>query len=101
AALLNFTRMLADEGKEYGIRVNGISPGPTKTARWNDLVLKMSETAGKDPVEWEKEFLMKFPLRRLAEPDEIANLAAFLASDKACYVHGTVVTIDGGLTKCI
>ena len=101
AALLNFTKMLAGEGEQYGIRVNGISPGPTKTERWDDLVLKMSEAVGKNPVEWEKEFMMTFPLRRLAEPDEIANLAAFIASDKACYIHGTVITIDGGLTKCI
>ena len=88
AALVGATRKLASELGAYGIRVNGIAPGPTQT----DMLAAMEEGL-RDRME------AATLLKRLAEPQEIASVAAFLASDMASYMTGQILRVDGGMRR--
>lgn len=86
AGVIGMTKTWARELGKYKIRVNAVAPGFIRT----DMVKKM-------PADILAEMEKHTPLGRLGEPDEIANLYAFLASDEAGYIHGAVISIDGGL----
>lgn len=83
------TKSLALEWAASGVRVNAIAPGYVKTP----LTL-----AGREKPEWFETWLRMTPLGRMADPDEIASAAVFLASDAASYVTGSVLMVDGGYT---
>lgn len=89
AGVLSMTRTLAVEwGSSYGIRVNAIAPGPIDRTGGAEKLWESEEAA--------KRTLKSVPLHRLGEPEEIADLAAFILSDKAKYMNGECVTLDGG-----
>ena len=83
------TKSLAAEWAASGVRVNSIAPGYTAT----ELTL-----AGRSKPEWFEVWLERTPMGRLADPDEVASAAVFLASDAASYITGTVLLVDGGYT---
>ncbi|MBQ4343062.1 MAG: SDR family oxidoreductase [Erysipelotrichaceae bacterium] len=85
AAVINLTKTAALEYAKHNIRVNAICPGTTKTEIW-----------GMAPQEYIDSFCKNVPMGRLAEPQEIANTALFLASDLAPYLTGTTITFDCG-----
>jgi len=87
AAVVHYTRCLALELQPFGVRVNAVSPGPSKTARF-------VATRVVDPA------MMEAPgsLIRYAEPGEIADAVAFLAGPQSKFVHGQVLRVDGGIT---
>ena len=87
AGVLSLSRAAAVEFAGDNIRVNAVLPGVTDTPRIATL-----------PPDWRKELLDRTPLNRLAHPDEVAAVFAFLASDDASYVTGTSVVVDGGFT---
>ena len=99
AAVTGFARTLANEVASSGVTVNNIMPGYTRTERVEELARMMSEKQGITPAEfiarWEKEI----PMRRIGEPREFAALAAFLVSERASYITGTSIPVDGGWIK--
>ena len=101
AALLNFTKSLADEGAPHGILVTGVNPGPIRTERWDGMVAKWSAAKGVTPPEAERAILGGVPLRRPGTSDEVANLVVFLASELSGYITGTTIAVDGGMTRTI
>lgn len=101
AGLMNLTKALGDEGAPHGILVNAINPGPVRTARWQSLMQRQAAERGISVAALEAEQLAHVPLRRGAEPQEIASAAVFLCSAGASYITGTTLQVDGGLTRCI
>jgi meso-butanediol dehydrogenase/(S,S)-butanediol dehydrogenase/diacetyl reductase len=88
--VLSLTRQLAIDYGEAGVRVNAICPGPTLSPRIRGYI----ERGQSNPAA----LIAKVPLGRMAECREIADVAVFLASDAASYVHGASVAVDGGYT---
>ena len=88
AGVIGMTRQLAMEGREHGIRANSISPGLTETNQTREQL--------KDP-EWAAAMLGKTLLGRLGRPEEVANVALFLASEESSYVTGVDIVVDGGM----
>ncbi len=89
AALAGFTRAVAQEVATLGITVNCVSPGPINTPRWAEWSPKFPEHA--------KSFLERIPSHRLAEPEDVASIIVFLASDGARHITGQDYSVDGGL----
>ena len=87
AGVIGLTKTLALEGARYNINVNCVSPGATNTAMTVGMPSEVVEMVKK-----------KIPLRRFAEPEEIANAHLFLASDESNYVTGQVLFVDGGIS---
>ncbi len=101
AALLAITRGLGEELAPHGVVVNAVNPGPTKTERWTTLMNRLAQASQRSIAEVEKDYTSQIPLARLAEPEEIAGLIVFLASDRAANLIGASLTADGGWTKGI
>ena len=101
AALLSLTKGLADELGQYGIRINAVSPGPTRTERILDMFKSLAKSTNKSIQEIEEEFLNENIIKKLADPKDIANLIIYLSSDISKNITGTTVTSDGGRSKFI
>jgi 3-oxoacyl-[acyl-carrier protein] reductase len=101
AGLLAVVKGLADEVAADGVIVNAISPGPTRTERWARQVNGLAASRGVDADSVEADFLGEIPLKRLGEPEEIARLIAFLASESAGNMTGASLTADGGWTRAL
>jgi NAD(P)-dependent dehydrogenase (short-subunit alcohol dehydrogenase family) len=99
AALNHFTKALAEEGAPHGVRVVGINRGPILTERLLGMFGRSAEFAGKSAAEREAALGAMTPLGRVGQPEEVADLVAFLASERAAFIHGANVTIDGDITK--
>jgi NAD(P)-dependent dehydrogenase (short-subunit alcohol dehydrogenase family) len=96
AALIAFTKAVGSTSLDKGVRVLGCNPGPVETDRIVTLMKARAEREFGDASRWQ-EYLKKLPLGRAAKAEEVADLVAFLASDRAAYISGTVTNIDGGL----
>lgn len=100
AALLNVSKALSKEVGGRGIRVNTVSPGPVETDLWlgaGGVAAAIGAATGADPAEIAGRAAADSVTGRFTRPDEVAEVVAFLAGDRAANITGTDVTIDGGL----
>jgi 3-oxoacyl-[acyl-carrier protein] reductase len=101
AAVIGFARTLANEVAPFGITVNNLLPGYTRTDRVQELASaaggKSGASDGDIISKWEREI----PMGRLGEPREFAALAAFLASERASYITGSSIAVDGGWIRSL
>ncbi|HEU4768488.1 MAG TPA: SDR family oxidoreductase [Pyrinomonadaceae bacterium] len=101
AGLTGFARTLANEVAAYGVTVNNILPGYTRTERLEELAQMMADKQGISPAEFRAKWEQEIPMRRLGEPREFAALAAFLVSERASYITGTSIQVDGGWIRSL
>jgi 3-oxoacyl-[acyl-carrier protein] reductase len=94
--VVGMAKLMADEFGPYNITVNNVAPGMILTDR-----LKHTLPKDADPEEALKDKAKNIPLRRIGEPEELAALVAFLASEKASYISGTTIQVDGGANRSI
>ncbi|KUP25391.1 SDR family oxidoreductase [Paenibacillus sp. DMB5] len=104
AALVNYSKNLATQFGPKGIRINALAPGFTETEAAERLIARMAEQAGTDYTAARQQLMDELggiPLGRPAKPEEVAELAAFLASDRASYITGCEYVIDGGTIRTV
>lgn len=92
-------KSLANEYGPYNVLVNNVCPGFTATARLIDLAGTLARREGIEMQEIESRWTSQIPLRRLGQPEELANLVVFLASQQASYITGVSIAVDGGIVK--
>ena len=101
AAVVTWAKSLASDVGEHGVTVNSILTGYFDTDRIRQLNAKKAEQQGIDQKEVRSDMESKVPVRRIGEPEEYGYLIAFLASEKAAYLTGTQLPLDGGLLKSL
>jgi NAD(P)-dependent dehydrogenase (short-subunit alcohol dehydrogenase family) len=98
-AVIGLMRSAALEGSDMGIRVNTVNPAPIQTRMMRSIEeMRASNEGFSSPEEVQEAFAAASPLRRYGEPEEVANLMLFLASDESSYCNGGVYMVDGGTT---
>ena len=100
-AVANWSKTLANELGPFGITVNNVLPGSTMTGRLEAVMQGKAKATGKSVNEIKEEMIREIPVRRIAEPYEIAAAVAFLATPAAGYINGINLTVDGGRTGCL
>jgi 3-oxoacyl-[acyl-carrier protein] reductase len=101
AADINMTQALAKQYGREGVRVNAVNPGPVATERWDYLVEIMADEQGLTFDEAMQVAENSIPLGRICEPEEVADVVAFMASERASFVNGALVEVDGGQEKAL
>jgi 3-oxoacyl-[acyl-carrier protein] reductase len=99
AGVAGLAKTLANEFGADGITVNNVCPGFTLTDRLEELVELRAKDAGISREQAIKNMSAQVPAGRLAQPEEFAALVTFLASERASYINGTTIAVDGGLVK--
>jgi len=100
-AVASWSKTLANELGEFGITVNNVLPGATNTIRLQGIAEAKSLKTGESVKDIFKEMAAESPMKRIAEPQEIANAIAFLCSPEASYINGINLPVDGGRTKSL
>jgi 3-oxoacyl-[acyl-carrier protein] reductase len=96
AAVTGFAKTLANEVAPFGVTVNNILPGFTATERVEDLARTVADREGVGSADIRARWESEIPMRRLGRPEEFAALAAFLVSERAAYITGSSIAVDGG-----
>ena len=99
AGVSGLVKTLANEYGPYNILVNNVCPGYTATARLMSLAERIAEREGVDPERIEQRWASQAPLGRVGLPEEFADVVVFLASERAGYVTGVSIAVDGGIVK--
>jgi 3-oxoacyl-[acyl-carrier protein] reductase len=100
-AVANWSKTLANELGQFGITVNNVLPGATGTERLNEIINNKASKTGKSFNEVAEAMKNASPAKRFAKPEEVANAVVFLASEKASFINGINVPVDGGRTKSL
>jgi len=99
AGVAGLIKTLSNEYGPYNVLVNNVCPGFTATARLGSLAETLAAKAGVSPRDIEQRWANQAPLGRIGQPEEFANLVVFLASERASYITGTSIAVDGGSVK--
>ena len=99
AALVNFTKGLADLGARSNILVTAVSPAATRTERWDSMLERQAAATGRTVADVRAESEGAYPLGRIGLPRDVADVVCFLASERASFLTGICITIDGGSTR--
>ena len=100
-AVASWAKTMANELAAFGITVNNVLPGATKTGRLSTIINNNAQKKNKNTHEIEEEMKHEIPAKRFGEPKEIAAMAAFLCSPSAAYITGVSIPVDGGRTGSI
>lgn len=101
AAVAGWAKTMANELAIFGITVNNVLPGATATIRLSNIISNKAQKTNTPADEIENEMLHEIPMRRFGRPEEIAAMAAFLATPAAGYITGQSICVDGGRTGSI
>ena len=101
AAILSLTKSLAEAGRSIGIQVNAVNPGAIRTERLDKRLAALAVTRSIPLDAAERVFIDAEQVTRIGEPEDIANLIAFVVSPKGRFLHGSLIDADGGATKTI
>lgn len=101
SAVANWSKTLANELGEFGITVNNVLPGYTKTARYQSIVENKMKAKGASEKEIEAEILKEIPLRKIGSPEDFGAAVAFLCTPAASYITGINLPVDGGKLACL
>jgi 3-oxoacyl-[acyl-carrier protein] reductase len=101
AAGINVASSMAEQYAPHGVRVNTVNPGPVNTGRWDGLEKAFARDKGVSQQRAHELAVSSIPLGRIAEPEEVASLVVFLASERASFVNGSHILIDGSQRKGI
>lgn len=101
AALMNFTKALADRGVADGVRVNLINPGNIHTDRLTHRIQTRAKELGADDAAAAADLAREAGIKRFATPEEIAEAVSFLVSERASYVQGALLDVDGGWVRAV
>jgi 3-oxoacyl-[acyl-carrier protein] reductase len=101
AALLSLTKALADTGLRDGVRVNAINPGTIRTQRFQNRLQTLAREKGVDLAAAEMDFVRGAQVTRIGEPEDVAELAAFVLSPEGSLLHGAIIDLDAGATKTV
>ncbi len=101
AADINFASSLAEQYGPQGIRVNTVNPGPVDTDRWDGLEKAFARDKGVDQERAHQLAVQSIPLGRICTPQEVADLVAFVASERASFLNGAHIPVDGGQRKAV
>ena len=99
AALGNFSKALANQGLQDDVNVNWVHPGPTVTERLQEIFETKARQQNLKVHEIQEKTIASEGLRRLGEPEDVAELVVFLCSPQARHIHGTGISVDGGGSK--
>ena len=100
-AVANWSKTLANELGQYNITVNNVLPGATNTSRLKDIATAKEAKTGQTVDQIFSSMAELSPMQRIAEPSEVAEAIAFLASERASYINGINIPVDGGRTKSL
>lgn len=100
-AVASWAKTLAGELAHFGITVNNVLPGATKTERLFSLFESKAKASGRNIEDVRSEWMKEIPASRFAEPEELAYTVTFLASEFASYINGVNIPVDGGRTLCL
>lgn len=100
-AVANWSKTMANELGQFGITVNNVLPGATETERLNEIIQNKANKTGKSTDEISQSMRNASPAKRFAKPQETAAAIAFLASEKAAFINGINLPVDGGRTKSL
>lgn len=97
--IVGLTKSLAQELAEYNILVNAVCPGYFLTDRVKELLQEKAKKKRQKVDQITKELVDQIPLKRIGKPEELADMVVFLASEKASYITGSIIQVDGGFVK--